>query len=251
MQNIAAYLQCHKQPTATYVALWSYRSIYPDTTIVLVSDNGYDYTEMAKHFNCIYIHCNENVLLIYRDLSRRGHIENAHKLIQRVSDAFKLCKEEFVMWLEDDVSVNHLITEQLKYHVNGFCPNIHSKTQISRLRTKYPYLDLKREYRFTGHGGSIFHKDFFINTMDMTNNDKNVVIDDILENWLNYDFPTEICQDFLFSILITLSGGTIGPYKGHGDHYKGLNTNLVVQHQYKYWYNKPLPDQYKHLVKLT
>jgi len=62
MQSLGAFLQCYKEPLATYKCLESFRSFYPDSSIVLLSDNGYDYSEMAKHFHCIYIHSNENIV---------------------------------------------------------------------------------------------------------------------------------------------------------------------------------------------
>jgi hypothetical protein len=62
-QPFGAYLQCHKQPLATYKCLESFRNNYPDSTVILLSDNGYDYSEMANFFGCIYIHENENIWL--------------------------------------------------------------------------------------------------------------------------------------------------------------------------------------------
>jgi hypothetical protein len=76
------------------------------------------------------------------------------------------------------------------------------------------------------------------------------IIQDILENWVNYKFPTDICQDFLFSLIVTLSGGKIGPYNGHYDYYYGINPFIDVQHQFKEFYNVPLPYELNHLVKM-
>ena len=64
-QTLGAFLQCHKNPYATYKCLESFRKHYPMSTIVLLSDNGCDYTEMAKHFDCIYIHEKEHNPFIY------------------------------------------------------------------------------------------------------------------------------------------------------------------------------------------
>ena len=61
--NIGAYLQCYKNPYATFKCLESFRTHYPHGTIVLLSDNGYDYTNMARHFDCIYIHAESLPLL--------------------------------------------------------------------------------------------------------------------------------------------------------------------------------------------
>jgi hypothetical protein len=53
-QTLGAMLQCYKNPYATYKCIESFRQHYPDSTIVIISDNGYDYTKLAEHFNCIY-----------------------------------------------------------------------------------------------------------------------------------------------------------------------------------------------------
>jgi hypothetical protein len=118
------YLQCHKNSYATYKCLESLRSFYPDCTVVLLSDNGYDFSEMAKHFNCIYVHENENLWLTFKDLDSGEHIINSQKLIKRVYDAFKLCKEDYVMWLEDDVIFNDKIRDN-------------AIAKISSIRRKY------------------------------------------------------------------------------------------------------------------
>jgi len=243
-QHFGAYLQCYKNPYATYKCLESFRKFYPDNTVVLLSDNGYDYTEMAKYFKCIYIHSHENVQFIYKDSNDIGKFENTFKLIDRVINAFQLCNEEYIMWLEDDVSINNRITDTFMYEINGFCPNRLSDTSVERLREKYTSIDSNKKYHFTGHGGSIFNKNFLIESMQ-----NKVIIHDILENWIYYELPSDIAQDFLFSVIITLSGGTIGPYQGHYDGYNGLNRDITVQHQYKVWYNVPLPNELKFLIK--
>jgi len=243
-QEFGAYLQCYKNPFATFVCLTSFRNFYPSSTIVLLSDNGYDYTEMAKYFQCIYIHSTETLLLTYKDVYGDGKYDNSFKLIERVVNAFKLCKEEYVMWLEDDVHINNMITDTFKYDINGFCPNRYLDFQLVELNKKYD-IDINFDYRFCGHGGSVFHKDFFISSMD-----NKLIIRDVLENWVNYKFPTDIGQDFLFSLIVTLCGGKIGPYNGHYDYYHGINRAIDVQHQFKQLYNLPLPDELKHLVKM-
>jgi len=241
--EFGAFFLVYKNPLATYKCLESFRKFYPDNTVVLLSDNGYDYTEMAKYFKCVYIHSNENILLTYNNLNDSDKFENSFKLIERIVNAFELCYEEYVMWLEDDVSINKTITDVFRYDLNGFCPNRISDQSIQRLQEKHN-LDSNKKYNFTGHGGSVFNKKFFIESMK-----NKELIHDIIENWGYYDFPSNIGQDFLFSVIITLYGGTIGPYQGHYDCYNGLNRDITVQHQYKVWYNVPLPNELKCLIK--
>jgi hypothetical protein len=242
-QEFGAYLQCHKYPYATYKCLESFRKWYPNNTIVLLSNNGYDYTEMAKYFKCIYIHSKESVPFIYEDPNDTGKIEYVDKLTQRMINVFELCNEEYVLWLEDDVSINNPITDIFRYHLNGFCPNSFANTSIEKLNAKYNNLDTNKVYHYSGHGGSVYNRKFFIECMKYKQR-----IHDIIENWVYYDFPTTIPHDFLFSVIITLCDGTIGPYKGHYDGCNGLNPAITVQHQFKQYYNIPLPYELRRFV---
>lgn len=245
-QSFGAYLQCHKQPLATYKCLESFRKFYPTSTVVLLSDNGYDYTEMAKLFNCTYIHEKENLWLTWWDLNDKGYFVNSYKLIQRMNTIFSLIKEEYVMWLEDDVSINSEIKDEFKYDLNGYCPSrVSNFWNINEICNKYRFIEPNKHYVWSGHGGSVFNKNNFINYL------KNMdIIDDILNNWIEYKFPSTLGQDFFFSMIIYFNNGTIGSYEGHYDCSNYKNDNIIVQHQYKYWYNIDMPNNIKHLINV-
>jgi hypothetical protein len=236
-QAFGAYLQCYKNPYATYKCLESFRHFYPDTTIVLLSDNGYNYSEMAKHFNCIYIHEYENSTFIH-EIYQDKHIINFNKLIERIIKVFHLIKEDYIMWLEDDVCINNRIQDMFKYDLNGFAPNTFLEFQIKELQKKYILNDSNKR---TGHGGSVYHKNFL---KYLQNKD---IINDLLINWTKYKLSSNICQDELFSLIILLNKGTIGSYDGHYD-CSFKNDKIIVQHQYKCWYKYPMPESLKHLV---
>jgi hypothetical protein len=143
------------------------------------------------------------------------------------------------------IEINAMLIERddLKYDLNGFCPNTFSHSTISKLKENHPFLE-EKEYRFSGHGGSIFQKKSLLGSFE-----NETVIHDLLQRWLEYGFD-ELCQDVFFSLVLILNKKTVGPYAGHGDSCFE-NTNLIVQHQYKVFYGIPLPDKLKHLVKIT
>jgi len=236
---IGAYLQCYKQPYATYQCLKSFRIHYPHSTIVLLSDNGYDYTEMAKHFRCIYIHENRQILLTLS--LDDDYVTESILLIERMERVFSFIPEKYVMWLEDDVSVNGVIQDTFRYDLNGYCPNsFNAFWNIDK--QKYP---LTGVYHWSGHGGSVFYKEHFLKYVN-----NRPLVHDILVNWKTYHLPTNVGQDLFWSLIITLHGGTVGPYQGHEDcRYK--NNAITVQHQYKAWYNVPLPYELAHFVKMS
>ena len=230
---------------ATYKCLESFRRHYPESTIVLLSDNGYNYSEMAKHFNCIYIHSNENVSLLNVDLSNTKHIENVNKIIERFIIGFNLIKEDYIMWLEDDVSINGKIVDSFKYDINGFCPNVYNVNMINGLNQTYKNINHDNTYRWSGHGGSVFNKSNLLSYFE-----NKEIINDLLINWKKYNLTIDICHDYFISLLVNLHNGTIGPYEGHNDGYNGLDSNIIIQHQYKSWYNITLPLELEYMISI-
>jgi len=248
--EIGAYLQCYKNPYATYKCLESFRKFYPNSTVVLLSDNGYHYMEMAKHFKCIYIHKYDKATFIHKNFENDSHILNNAVLINRMIEVFQLIKEDYVVWLEDDVSINGRISCSFNHDLNGFCPNPIQKFILENLKKTYTELDVETKYHFTGHGGSVYKKTAALECFKNTE-----IWKDVVENWQFYntnkiETPSDICQDFLFSILFVLNGKTIGPYEGHYDFRHFINQDITVQHQYKHFYNVELPDELKYLVKI-
>jgi len=245
MQAFGAFLQCYKEPMATYKCLESFRNHYPNSTIILLSDNGYNYEYMAKHFNCIYIHSDENVPLCNKDFSNERYIENVNKIIKRFETAFRLIPEDFVMWLEDDVVINNKITDSFRYDINGFCPNRYNNSMIDGLNQTYDFITRGNLYRWSGHGGSVFNKSNLLRYFE-----NKEIINDTLINWKKYNLTDDICHDFFISLLVNLNKGTIGIYNGHNDGFNGLDVTIDVQHQYKVWYKVPMSDEVGTLVAI-
>lgn len=237
-----AFLQCYKNPYATYKCLESFRKIYPESTVVLLSDNSHDYSNMAALFNCVYIHSYESISLECQRLpDETSQINHMKKLLDRISNGFGLCKEEYVMWLEDDVSINHKITDTFKHDVNGWCPNRVLSVHLENMVADYPFLDKNKIYNVAGQGGTVFNKE---NILKYINNKD--ILYPLLENYKRYQCPWN--QDFLISLITILNKGTIGPYEGHMDGIYGMDKNITVQHQFKQYYGVDLPENLAHLI---
>lgn len=239
--SLGMVYQCFKNPLATFMTLSSTRKHYPTSTIVLISDVGYNYTKMAEYFNCIYIHCEQKALTL---CGTGKHIENSKRLIERMKHALEMIHEEYVMLLEDDVIINGVINDDLRHDLNGYCPNAIQSRWIRHIQHLNSNLDTSKDYVYSGHGGAIYHR---LHTIHALNNE--VAVNDILVNWEKYELPTTVCIDFLFSILLTVSGYTIGSYKGHGDCNGFIHPELTVQHGFKTYYNQPLPQHLEHLIE--
>ncbi len=109
MQKLGAFFQCYKNPFATYKCLESFRALYPIAPVLLLSDNGYDYTEMAKHFRCEYIHATESLPVWIEYTDPVSYIERPKRLLKRMLDAFERLECEYILLLEDDTVVHNEI----------------------------------------------------------------------------------------------------------------------------------------------
>lgn len=249
--SFGAYFQCYKNPYATYRVLESFRRHYPSSTVVLCSDNGYDYTKMAEHFNCIYHHRTKNMWLIYGkceeiDKGKDGeHIPWAKELLSHMKSMFSLIKEDYMLWLEDDIAINHPISDPCINDINGFNPNTYWENMKVQLSKKYTHIHPLKDYTWSGGGGSIFNKKAILHYLD-----NEPIINDILMNWRNYDLTSNIVCDFLLSIIVHCNCGTVGSLHAVGDGpCNEIITSLAIQHQYKRYYGVPMPSELSHLVK--
>ena len=247
MKEFGAFYTVYKDPFATFKCLESFRSFYPHNTIVLVSDNGFNYTQMALHFNCIYIHCDENLWLKYEDTTDISKGINGkqliwiNKLFKRLHYAFSLVNEDYLMWLEDDIVINNFVNDNLSCDINGYNPHSYWFSLLTKLNINYPNIDIYKQYTWSGGGGSIFHKNNILKYMQNTN-----IINDVANNWYEYNCPFNIVCDFLLSLITHLNNGTVGPLNNHFD-CTYLNTNIDIQHQYKVYYNQKMPNHLKYL----
>ena len=247
---IGAYFQCYKNPYATYKALESFRIHYPNSPILLLSDNGYNYEKMAKHFNCMYIHSTENIPFITNYINDEQYVSMGWKIVKRICECFKLLNCDYILLLEDDVKVQNPIDPEILRQgadLFGYNPNTLSKEIISLFQKKYMYLDTNKDYHFSGHGGSFYKRDSCIKFFS-----NNHLVEDILRAYVNYRntfLPINICQDQLFSFIIILHNGKVEYLPGHIDS-NGEISNCFNQHQYKVFYNQPMPYEIEHLVNL-
>ena len=238
--DIGAYYQCFKQPKAFIQAIANYRHVYPTQTLVVVSDNGYNYKKYVETFRGIYT----------QDTRQSGNdITNALKsavkarlYLDRFFDAVCLMKDPYFMLLEDDVLVCAQVPLScIRYDITGcnnsgavLWPNI-----VDDLRSRGVNVPYGQYYGACG--GTIFRTAFFRWIRET------VDIDEVLSEYghlnPNYD------SDILLSYITLRFGGSVGgPPVELGD---TTNPNWQAQvaegvikivHDYKSLYNIPLTN---------
>jgi len=251
MTDIDAIYYVYKNPYATYKSLESFRKFYPISNIYLISDNSYDYTEMAKHFNCIYFENTEKTNCTGKLQIYESSIA-IHKFIEMWIKVFKLSDKKYIIKLEDDVVVQGVIDISiLNCSINGPMKNPIPDIVFEN----YYYFEknkpiIPKNILFSGHGGCLFNREDFLVYMgnkEIINKCLNVYIS---TGWFN----GYIWDDAFFSFIAIISGFTIGDNPNHMEVDTDKNikdkNKCTILHQVKDNYNIPMPDELKHLFRL-
>lgn len=164
--EIGAFCQCYKQPMALRYSLQLFRNAYPTGTIVLVSDNGCDFTNTAEAYNCLFYHEKQNTRMGWNRHEREGFTE----FFNRLRKYIPLIKEEYFMFLEEDVHVIRRVTEPLLG--TGNANGGYNKIPKEFLKKFKGFEHLTEDISFIVQGGSIWHKEKFlkmINNVELVN----------------------------------------------------------------------------------
>lgn len=225
--HLAAYYQCYKQPKAFEFVLQCFHQHHPSSPVTILSDNGNDYSQIAKHYGYSYIHsttraAQDNGLIFYSSTTMLEFIKRFITQVQQM-DA------DWVLLLEDDVVVLKPIdTNSLHYTLNGINPNEYLPDALTR------YLGKEDKQCYGGCGGSIISVPFI----------KGLVLAEVLEEC------ERMCEvlggkgasDIMLTAVVLRYGGTLGPYDGFAETwYPNIrellnNQQVSVLHQYKNLY---------------
>lgn len=225
-QTLAAFYQCHKQPRSFLLCLESFRKFYPDSSIYVVNDGGYDYSHYCRRIGADYSYVtrvSSNDLLVFSSKA------TALTYLKRLWDSFSTFSESHVILLEDDVRVLRHHTLPFGHSINGCNHNVHLPVaMVEKLRQR-------------GYGGPLFYgacggcvldKEFFASIPFAE-----------VERLLDETPLQEFYSDQLTSFIALYFGGTIGDYNEfYETFYADAIARLVADevaflHQYKYDYN--------------
>ena len=250
-QLIGAFFQCYKNPLATYKALESFRKNYPDSPVLLLSDNGYNYKKMAEHFKCEYVHATESIPVWINYENDEQYISKGIKLVERLVECFQKLDCKYILLLEDDVKVHNPVPEVFltdKSDLYGNTINTISTELLKACLKNFPFIDVNKSYHYSGHGGSFYNKDKCISAFS---NKK--IVQDVLQAFLHTRHNSSVIninQDELVSLIIILNKGKITKIPGFIDTNDVTIRKCFTQHQFKFFYDKPLPLSLQHLVEM-
>ena len=93
--KIGFFALCSYQPQAWNFVFKSIRNFYPNSPIILYNDGckQFDYTEMAKEYNCIYIEKNAEICCHYHN------IDEVNDFLNRLNYACLECAKLNIDWI--------------------------------------------------------------------------------------------------------------------------------------------------------
>jgi hypothetical protein len=241
--DIGFYGLCSYQPQAWDYVFFSIRQYYPDSPIVLINDGTeqYDYSEIAKKYNCIHIVKEREICLHYPD------IEGSYEFLNRTLEACNLCKTEWMIHLHPDVICQGKISYHPNAHLagvgcgsnNGISNNNWNNMSISvELKKVETYI---RKFQPTVElngwgwcGGSIMYVDAFKTVYNSVIGENSIFkLEDIRkDSWLNV---TEH-EDTMMSVLFALNGFVFRIWKDNPEYHRGSKEGAFL-HGFKEHYD--------------
>lgn len=252
--DLDAIFFCQNHPYATYKTLESFRKYNPTARIFLFSDCGYDYTEMAKHFNCEYTYLNESIYAhfhSYKILDEHSMLIKLKKYWSTYMSVLEKSQAKYLIKLEDDVAIQgRVLTSSLRGFMTGTTLHQLPDYFFTHYFRNESAITVPSSVYFSGSGGCIFN----IDELRMCLNSG--ALDRVIESYKACGIMGGVLVD---DLTISALGAVLG--------YKILNNPLqmevetekttkdrsksIILHQVKEYYNMPLPSELAHLAKPT
>lgn len=217
---IDAYIQAHKISNRLEECLAAFRMFYPDSSILLVSDNGDDLSGIATKFRCEYIYSTTRTGMEPQGFTKEQNLE----WFGRLTKAAKLGNNPYLIYLEDDVLVRGHVNIDRNTHISGVEINPIDHRIIRHMEQKHNVTFNTNLYGASG--GAIYKKETMLE-----------IHDDIIEMMEN-DLPEmeRICGHGLGYLDLYMAVF----YMAKGIKYQ-TNDQLVETHRNSYWRNTNHP----------
>lgn len=238
--SIGFFAMCSYQPTAWDYVFLNIRKYYPDAPIILLNDGleQYDYTKMAKKYNCIYVKEDKNICLLWDD------IKDAHIFLHRLNQACDLLKTDWIINLHPDVICQNKICYYPPSFICGVGAGSISGVSNNNFNNNKNWNNIANyiknyspNIRLNGWGwcgGSIIYIDKFKEIYDcIYSNNPSIVLEDIEKIYkeaVKY-------EDTLLPILFNLCGYEYRIWKDNPEYHRnGIKAGAFL-HGYKEHYD--------------
>jgi hypothetical protein len=234
--KLCAIYQVYNEPRATFETLRFFRRHFPDTPIRLISDNGQNFSKIAEHFNCDYVHEAEDAVLHVSPCEFKS-LRHAVLQIHRGLDAARsfVPPAEWMLILEDDVLTRGPIKHPPPAPISGPCTCEFSAPLVEYIRAKHPHLPWI--FGYSGCGGTVLHIPSFLDAVDKPDTELLATI----EKGNQLDGRVAKYGDALLTYLMLDAGYSNGPAwldQSETSQGRGL-PDAAFDHQFKVFYGRP------------
>lgn len=226
-QTLAAFYQCHQQPRSFLLCLESFRKFYPDTSITVVNDGGYDFRYYCDQIGAFYSYVpKEDTLAATTAFSS---LVPTLKYLARLWEFIGRTAETHFILLEDDVRILRRHRSPFQFSINGCNEHVRLPAAIVSALVGQGY---SGPTFYGGCGGCVFDREFFAN-----------IPFEQVQQLLTETELVEFHSDQLLTFIALFFGGSIGPYDEFCEtFYPDVVTRLVTDrvaflHQYKFDYD--------------
>lgn len=231
--DIGCYYQCYKQPFAFVNVLRAYRGIYPDSTLIIVSDAGDDFSKAARYFRADSYTTNSKTggNAVTTNLT---DLDQLKLFVRNFINGARQMKEEYFILMEDDVLLTHSI--RLQKSQLGDITGMNQRCELHILLQDIirRYVKINR-FQVGGCGGSLFRTSFWA-SLDMDTVSKQLDAFDEAKR----GYHTDLALSFLCYVNngVMVHGLQLEPREmteempGYG-----IPRLPAIVHQMKHWYN--------------
>jgi hypothetical protein len=211
METIGIHYQTWKNRPAVEFVLENLRKHYPEAPVRMISDNGEDFTDLAKKYGCSFEHSNINifpkgVLAGHPSLGGEANYIGAKVWLERLYTTCLNLTTDWIVVFEDDVLTHGRIKNFPRTHAAGVINFPFKLELIQHLYAKHFRHNttgiINDVWGYGMCGGSIFRRDFYIEGYEKYIQEFDIEylarLDDRVGGW----------SDVLLTVFMIYCGGT-------------------------------------------
>jgi hypothetical protein len=223
--TISAYIQCHSNKTALFHTLISFRKVYRNEPITLVSDCGDDFSRFAEHFDLYYYRSDKNC-------DPRGKLgkDGASEYLKRIYEHCLRVTSDYIVILEEDVVTHRRIkrfplTDCGGPRFNDLAGPLNQHLQEVNNTT--------HDYGYAMCGGSIFDRRIYIRCYEKKNLDLDFL--ELLDERITQ------YSDVVLTVIFLINGYSYGVWDevsetNHPLEHLRIFRDSAFDHNNKKWY---------------
>lgn len=225
--SVSVYMQVYKNQRATLESLRSFRRIYRDARITVVSDGGDDFSSICHAMNTRYIH--SSITTTTQKMKMSGVLEYFRRIYFHCISA----DSEWVILFEDDVRAIRPIRYFPTTACGGPRPQHYAGPVAQKLNDEFG----GKHYRYGMCGGSIFNRKTFIECYEKNRD---------LTPYAEAHSQVSRWSDISLTLLFQINGHDYSVWNEVSEMFHPtdpLIRDSALDHAYKYWYNKPFREE--------